>query len=120
MTVHIEAEFARDVEQPVVGILIRNRLGFEVYGTNTRVEGVELERIAAGETLEIDFAMDCSLTRQDYTVTVATQHLDGSSQDWLDDAIQFTVLDSRDLAGVADLKTAIVWSRHPAGVAQRG
>jgi lipopolysaccharide transport system ATP-binding protein len=95
----------------VVGLLIRNRLGMDVFGTNTRVEGVGLGDFRAGESLEIDFALNCSLARQEYTLTVATQHPDGSSQDWLDDAVQFTVVDSRDLAGVIDLRPQIRWRR---------
>ena len=44
-------------------------------------------------------------------MTVAAQHWDGSSQDWLDDAVQFTVVDTRDVAGVADLRASITWTR---------
>jgi hypothetical protein len=58
----------------------------------------------AGEELEIDFTFECWLTPQQYTVTVATQHPDGSSHDWLDDAIAFDVVDTRVAAGVANLR----------------
>ena len=34
---------------------------------------------------EVEFTFDCLLTRQDYTLTVATQYREGYSQDWLDD-----------------------------------
>ena len=37
---------------------------------------------------EIEFRFDCRLTRQEYTLTAATQHWDGSSQDWLDDVLE--------------------------------
>ena len=33
---------------PVVGILIRNRLGIDVFGTNTRVEQIELGEFIPG------------------------------------------------------------------------
>ncbi len=111
VTIVIEAEFTRDVEHPVFGVLIRNRLGIDVYGTNTRVQQIDLGRFAKGDTIEVVFTMNCHLTRQEYTVTVAAQHWDGSSQDWLDDAVQFTVVDTRDLAGVADLGASITWAR---------
>lgn len=112
MTIHVEAEFTREVENPVFGLLIRNRLGIDVYGTNTRVEQINFGRFAKGDIIEIDFAMHCNLTRQDYTITVAAQHWDGSSQDWLDDAVKFTVVDTRDLAGVTDLRACITWARN--------
>ena len=107
VTVHIEARFERGVAQPVAGFLIRNRLGIDVYGTNSRVEQIDLGEVAAGETLAIDFTFDCLLTRQEYTLTVATQYWDGSSQDWVDDVIAFTVAEAKELAGLANLRAAV-------------
>lgn len=112
-TIRIRARFARASEHPTVGILIRNRLGVDVYGTNTRVEQIDLGSYAAGDTLEICFALDCLLSRQEYTLTVATQHADGASQDWIDDALSFAVIDHRDTAGMIQLNTEIQWRRNP-------
>jgi ABC-type polysaccharide/polyol phosphate transport system ATPase subunit len=111
ITVRVEATFASDEENPVVGILIRNRLGIDVYGTNTRIEGHRLGRICAGESIQVDFQLDCLLTRQEYTLTVATQHQDGSSMEWLDDVLSFVVVEPKDLAGLANLKAAVAWRR---------
>jgi hypothetical protein len=60
----------------------------------------------------VRFSFDCRLTRQDYTLTVAIQHADGTSQDWRDDVLRFSVADPRDLAGFMDLQAAIEWSRE--------
>jgi ABC-type polysaccharide/polyol phosphate transport system ATPase subunit len=111
-TARIEAQFSAEVEDPVVGILIRNRLGIDVFGTNSRVEQKRLGRFKAGDILHIDFRFDCFLTRQDYTLTVATQNWDGTSQDWLDDVLMFSVLDSKDRAGVASFGTEITWRKR--------
>jgi lipopolysaccharide transport system ATP-binding protein len=111
ITVRVRARAERDLEDPVAGMLIRNRLGIDVFGTNTRVEGIQIGRVAAGEIFETDFTFDCLLTRQDYTLTVATQYREGFSQDWLDDVLSFSVVDSRDLAGLASLKTKVEWRR---------
>ena len=54
-----------------------------------------------------EFSFDCLLTRQDYTLTVATQYPVGFSQDWLDDTIQFSVVDSKDLAGLINLRAQV-------------
>jgi lipopolysaccharide transport system ATP-binding protein len=94
-----------------VGVLIRNRLGIDVWGTNTRIEGVDLGPVAAGESFEVEFGFECGLTRQDYTVTVATQYPEGYSQDWLDDALAFSVVDTREVAGLANFKTKVEWRR---------
>jgi len=111
LTIRVRAQAERDLENPVVGVLVRNRLGIDVFGTNTRIEGVDLGRIAAGESFDVEFTFDCLLTRQDYTLTVATQYQEGFSQDWLDDAIAFSVVDSRDVAGLANFKTKVSWRR---------
>jgi lipopolysaccharide transport system ATP-binding protein len=92
-----------------VGILIRTRIGMEVYGTNTRIEHVRLGDLLAGDELEVSFRLECWLTPQQYTLTVATQDADGSSHDWLDDAIAFEVVDTRAAAGVANLRAEVEW-----------
>ncbi len=111
VTVRVRAHAVRNLENPVVGVLIRNRLGIDVWGTNTRIEGLDLGPVGAGESFEVDFRFDCLLTRQDYTLTVATQYPEGYSQDWLDDVLSFSVVDTRDIAGLANLKTHVEWRR---------
>jgi ABC-type polysaccharide/polyol phosphate transport system ATPase subunit len=109
--IRVRARFHQPSREPVIGLLIRNRLGMDVYGTNTRIEGLDLGEFAAGEELAIEFAFDCWLARHEYTLTVATQHADGASQDWLDDAVSFRVADAKDIAGVVDLQARITWSK---------
>ena len=123
MRIRIQAIFHQTVPDPVVGILIRNRIGMDVFGTNTRLERVDLGRVDAGETLEIEFELDCLLSRQEYTLTVATQYRSGLSQDWLDDVVDFQVVDTKDVAGVLNLNTRVRHHKltaghdpHPSGV----
>jgi len=108
-TIRVRAQAQKDLDNPIVGILIRNRLGIDVFGTNTRVEGIKTGRVSRGEVFEATFNFDCLLTRQDYTLTVATQYPEGFSQDWLDDYISFSVVDARDVAGLANFKTKVSW-----------
>ncbi len=109
--VRVRCVFHAAKEDPMVGILIRNRIGMEVYGTNTRVEGIALGRFAAGEELEIEFRFACWLAPQSYTLTVATQNADGTSHDWLDDVRAFEVVGARTAAGVVDLRAEIAWQK---------
>ena len=109
VTVRVRSRFRRAASDPMVGILIRTRIGMDVYGTNTRIEHAQLGDFQAGESLEVDFRIECWLTPQQYTLTVATQNADGSSHDWLDDAIAFDVVDTRVAAGVANLRAAVEW-----------
>ncbi len=111
VTVRLRAAFARDSTQPVVGVLVRNRYGMDVFGTNTRLENRRLGLFRKGDRLQIEFRFECRLSQQDYTLTVATQHWDGSSQDWLDDVLTFRVVDEKGAAGVVNLDTDIRWWR---------
>ncbi len=103
----IRAVFQKPVSNPVIGILIRNRIGMDIFGTNTRLESVQLGDFEAGEETEVEFEMDCLLSRQEYTVTVAVQYWNGLSQDWLDDVLDFRVEDTKDVAGVLNLNTRV-------------
>ena len=105
--VRIHAAFQRPVSNPVVGILIRNRIGMDIFGTNTRLECAELGAFEPGEEIEVEFELDCLLSRQEYTVTVAVQYWNGLSQDWLDDVRDFRVEDTKDVAGVLNLNTRV-------------
>ncbi len=109
ITVRVRLRFHAAQSDPMVGILVRTRIGMDVYGTNTRIEQKELGDYQAGDELEIDFQFPCWLTPQQYTLTVASQDSDGSSHDWLDDAIAFDVVDTRVAAGVANLRANIAW-----------
>jgi lipopolysaccharide transport system ATP-binding protein len=109
ITIRVRSRFHAAVNDPMVGILIRTRIGMEVYGTNTRVEKKQLGELRTGEELEVNFQMECWLTPQTYTLTVATQNPDGTSHDWLDDAVAFEVIDQRGAAGVANLRAQIEW-----------
>ncbi len=107
VTVRVTARFRRQVSDPIVGILIRNRLGIDLFGTNTRLEQRELGEFHAGDQLEVEFRFECLLAQQECTLTAATQYFDGSSQDWLDDVLSFRVVDPRGAAGVASFRTDI-------------
>ena len=109
VTVRVRSRFHKPVSDPMVGILVRTRIGMDVYGTNTRIEQMPLGDFATGDELEVDFRLECWLTPQSYTLTVATQNADGTSHDWLDDAVAFEVIDTRVAAGVANLRAKIEW-----------
>ena len=52
------------LRDPMVGILIRTRIGMDVYGTNTRIEQTQLGDFQPGDELEVDFRIECWLTPQ--------------------------------------------------------
>lgn len=107
MVLRVRAAFLKAVSNPVIGILIRNRIGMDIFGTNTRLERADLGDFEQGEEIEVEFELDCLLSRQEYTLTVAVQYWNGLSQDWLDDVLDFRVEDTKDVAGVLNLNTRV-------------
>jgi lipopolysaccharide transport system ATP-binding protein len=111
VVVRVTVRYHEAVENPVVGIMIRTRIGFEVYGTNTDLEGIRPGRCAAGETLRVRFAFRCELSPREYTLTAASHDPDGALHEWLEDALAFSVVDSRFTAGVANLRAKVTVER---------
>jgi lipopolysaccharide transport system ATP-binding protein len=107
MTISVTVRFAAPVASPVVGILIRTRIGLNVYGTNTELEKIALGPAAAGDSVTVRYTFPCNLCPGDYTVTAASHDPDGVWHDWLEDAVAFAVTDSRYTAGVANLHARV-------------
>jgi lipopolysaccharide transport system ATP-binding protein len=106
-SVRVTVRFNAPVQDPVVGIMIRTRIGFEVFGTNTELEGVRLGPVSAGDTRTVLFGFQCHLCPQEYTLTAASHDPDGVWHDWMEDAVAFSVTAPRYTAGVADLRAAV-------------
>jgi ABC-type polysaccharide/polyol phosphate transport system ATPase subunit len=114
MQARVTVRFREQHPRPVVGIMIRTRIGMEVYGTNTELEEAGPGPTERGDLIEVTFAFACRLTPQEYTLTVATQAPDGASHDWLDDVLTFQVVDTRRAAGVANLEARVRCRKLPA------
>jgi lipopolysaccharide transport system ATP-binding protein len=101
--IRVRVRFHKEVDEPVFGFLIRNRLGIHAYGTNTSLQEVGVGLVRSGETVEVTFAFDCWLGVDDFNVAVAVHSADGVSFDWLDGAIFFRVISAHGIEGVANL-----------------
>jgi Wzt C-terminal domain len=106
--IRVTMQFNGAVEDPVIGILIRTRIGLNVYGTNTELENIHFGPMRAGDTARITFRFRCELCVGDYTVTAASHDPDGVWHGWLEDAVAFAVSDDRYTAGVANLRAQVV------------
>jgi len=89
VAIRVAVRYRAAVPDPVVGIMIRTRVGSEVYGTNTELEQVRIGPSAADTTLHLEFAFRCDLCNNEYTITVASHDRDGVAHEWLDDAVAF-------------------------------
>lgn len=107
----VTVRFNRDVDQPVIGFLIRNRHGIHAYGTNTKEQQIDLATISRGQTLTISFTFECWLGIDDYSISFAVHSNDGQAYDWVDGALFFRVTSLTLTEGVANLRaTATVAS----------
>jgi ABC-type branched-subunit amino acid transport system ATPase component len=111
--VKVAVRFHRAVDDPVIGIMIRTRIGLNVYGTNSELEKLRLGPRAAGDSIEVVFAFRCELCPGEYTLTVASHDPDGLWHDWIEDAVAFSVGDSRYTAGVTNLRAQVTFTSSP-------
>jgi len=105
--VRATVRFHEAMSEPVIGMLIRTQIGFEVYGTNTELERVTIGPRKEGDTVTVVFQFLCDLCPQPYTLTLVAHDPDGTAHDWLDDAVAITVADERGTPGVANLRAKV-------------
>ncbi len=103
----ITLRFLEAVAEPVIGVVIRTRIGIEAYGVNTRIGGLILGPCAADQLIKVLFRFRCELGAGDYTLTAAAQGADGTIHDWLDDAVGFVVVDESPAAGFVNLHARV-------------
>jgi ABC-type polysaccharide/polyol phosphate transport system ATPase subunit len=113
VTMKISARFNTDVDDPVLGFLIRNRHGISAFGTNTNEQQLETGAVRRGEIVEVTFAFNCWLGIDDYSISCAVHSRDGEAYDWLDGVRFFRVTSLRLTEGIANLNaTATVRRLH--------
>jgi hypothetical protein len=111
-TLRVRVFFLERVHEPTVGVVIRDRLGNEVWGTNTHLWQLETGDWEAGTSLEIRIRAAMDLGPGEYSVTAAVHtgqaHL-AHPYDWLEGALVFRVVppDTRVTVGTAFLRPDI-------------
>jgi lipopolysaccharide transport system ATP-binding protein len=110
--------FLEEVTDPTIGILIRDRLGNDIYGTNTYHQQIVTGHYDVGEELEVAFRMALQLGPGEYNVTVAAHTLDVhfyDAFDWIERLVVFKVLlrPAKHFIGVSYLQPHISCMRLP-------
>jgi lipopolysaccharide transport system ATP-binding protein len=115
VTIRVGITINEPVDELTVGILIRDRLGNDVFGTNTFHHGCSLSNPPVGESLFVDFHIpQLLLGPGSYSLTVAVHrshvHLSGN-YDWWDRAVVFEVVpgDFPFSIGVCNLPVKVEW-----------
>jgi lipopolysaccharide transport system ATP-binding protein len=108
--------FLSEITDPTFGILIRDQLGNDVFGTNTYHLGIQMGQFTSGDSLQIRFNVEMNLGPGLYTLTVAAHTLDMHIYecfDWADRILSFKVIPSSDFSfiGVAKFYPTIEFTR---------
>jgi lipopolysaccharide transport system ATP-binding protein len=111
LTMRVLVRINRDLDDPVIGFLIRNRHGISAYGTNTKEQQIEFGPTRRGEVLEVVFSFSCWLGVDDYSITCAVHNRNGEAFDWIDGARFFRVASETVTEGVANLNASVTANR---------
>jgi len=103
---------------PTVGFLIKDRLGGDVFGSNTYYLDIDRIDCAPGDRLLATFEVGLDLGPGNYSLTVALHTAEshvGKNFDWWDQALVFEVVPNRSFrfTGVAALHTRVTVGRSP-------
>ena len=118
LTMKVAARFKADIDDPVIGFLIRNRHGISAYGTNTHEQKLELGSVRRGEVVEVTFAFNCWLGIDDYSISCAVHSSEGEAYDWLDGVRFFRITSLRLTEGLANLNATVSARRLTADTAR--
>jgi lipopolysaccharide transport system ATP-binding protein len=95
LRVAVRIKVVSDIDQLVLGVMIRNREGLVVWGSNTWHTGQRLSDLRAGSELTVHLDFDALLGPGSYSISCAL-HADGThigaSYEWTDNAIVFEVV----------------------------
>lgn len=112
----VEISFHARLSSPTIGVLIRDRLGNDVFGTNTFHHAIDTGACVPGQSVTCSFLLAADLGPGDYTVS-ASVHAgpthDQGCHDWVDRCLIFRVRPpARDhFTGTAFLRPRIVVER---------
>jgi lipopolysaccharide transport system ATP-binding protein len=85
------------VESATVGIMLKDRLGQEIYGVNTQYRDRAIGPLAAGEVAEVAFDFEMNLGEGNYSVTAAIHTGENHTEacyDWVEQAATIQILPS--------------------------
>ena len=111
----VAAIFFENVENAVVGFLIRDRLGNDVFGTNTGHHDQNTGPVKKEEMIQVAFYFKMDIGPGDYSITAAVHPDEFGIKghfDWIDRAISLKVLPGEPrFMGVSKLTTRIAIHR---------
>lgn len=97
VTIRIVLKASELIDDPTIGILIRDRLGNDIFGINNHLMRASAGSLSPDIDHLIEYKMPLNLGQNVYSLTVAV-HMDEThvheNFDWINDALTFRVLQS--------------------------
>lgn len=94
----VSVRFRRPMDNPIVGLTIRDRLGSEMTATNTTYEGLHLPPAATDDVVSVGFDWTVPQMRPgSYSVSPAAASgnvWEHAIEDWIDNAYIFDIIDT--------------------------
>ncbi|TWI64329.1 lipopolysaccharide transport system ATP-binding protein [Pseudoduganella lurida] len=95
VTLRVEVDINADLPELTLGFRIKDRLGQNIFGTNTFHKGLQVRDLKAGRRLVFDFAFPLRLGPGTYSVATALHSSDNhllANYEWRDLALVFEVM----------------------------
>ncbi|HYK91280.1 MAG TPA: ABC transporter ATP-binding protein [Acidobacteriota bacterium] len=104
VVIRVSVQFNRDIEQPILGYTMRDRLGVEISACNTSYTGHPLPAARAGQIITSDFHVSVPhLAAGSYSISPAVARgtvLKHDMCDWIDNALVFSLRSNELIYGV--------------------
>ena len=109
-TVKVKVVFEEHVNEPIVALSIKDRMGVEITGTNTMFEKIATGENEKGDILTVTFTQDMFLQGGEYLVSlglVGYREGDFTVYHRLYDIFSIQVISSKDTVGYYDMDSKV-------------
>lgn len=114
LRVKVSVRCNRTVQKPIIGVVVRDRLGNDLTATNTYLEGTTLKQGDPGDIFTVLFTIRApELIKGHYSISPAVANgtlTNHEMCDWVDNACTFEILNPRTVFGMMRLQTEISYS----------
>lgn len=119
LNIRLQIKANANLPDITVGIMLRDRFGQDIFGTNTHLKGHSMS-LKDGQEITVNYAVIAAVATGKYTITAALHSAENHLIDcfhWCDRIATFEVAGShgKPFSGVCDLPTEITISLHSQG-----
>jgi ABC-2 type transport system ATP-binding protein len=79
------------LDEPILGFSIKNMADMRILGTNTKLQGIKIKDLKAGQHFTLVWTIPNILNDGDYLVNAAIESKSAVASDWWEEALRFSV-----------------------------